>query len=102
MASRGDVGHLQSQVALTLMAGIDDGAGRRPDPVKIGRHGFDRFLGRRNTHPAQWPLAQGRQPFQGQGQMRAALIARHGVDLIHDHGSTVDNMARPESEVRRI
>ena len=33
------------------------------------------------------PAGQRLQPLQGQGQVRAALVADQGVDLVHDHGA---------------
>ncbi len=96
------------------MAGIDDrGRGFRTDQQMPDR--LDRVLRRGQADPLQPPAAQCRQPFERQRQMRAALVGRHGVDLVHDHGfgggqhcaarrgaeQDVERLRRGDDDVRR-
>ena len=48
---------------------------------------LDRLLRRRQADAQQGLLAQPRQPFERHRQMRTALVRRHRVDLVDDHGS---------------
>ena len=48
-------------------------------------HRLDGALGSRETDPSGSPIRERREPLQGQGQVGAALVAGHGVDLVDDH-----------------
>ena len=79
------LGQLERQVELPLVAGVDDGARRGGAGAgqQVG-HERDRPLRGRQAHP----LGSGRtgvlDPFQRERQVRAALVAGHGVDLVDD------------------
>ena len=85
---------LELQVKLAAMAGIDDRAARRAvglRPAGSGAdqqpgHDVDRALGRGQSDPLQRLTRHVREPFQRQGQVRAALVAGDRVDLVHDDG----------------
>ena len=87
------VGQLQGEVQLPAVAGIDDRAAGRPVRVVAVRSGadqqpgdgLDRPLGGGQAHPLHRLLRDVRQPLQGEGQVRAALVPRDRVDLVHDH-----------------
>ena len=60
-----------------------------PAPTSSRATRLDRPLGGRQPDPLQRLPVRRRQvlqPLQGQGQVRAALVPGHGVDLVHDHG----------------
>ena len=79
------VGQLEREVEVALVAGVDDrraAAGRR------------RAAGRRSRSAAAWrtarsrlgrPVAQRLEPLEREREVRAALVARDGVDLVDDH-----------------
>ena len=86
------VGQLQGEIQLPAVAGIHDRAPGRPVRVvavlagadQQPGDGLDRPLGGGQAHPLHRLLRDMRQPLQGEGQVRAALIAGHRVDLVHD------------------
>ncbi len=88
------VGNLQRQVQLPAVPGIHDRAPRRPVGVvavlarahQQTRDRRNRPHGGRQPHPLHRPLRDVREPLQGQGQVRAALVRGDGMDFIHDHG----------------
>ena len=49
--------------------------------------GSHRFLSGAEADPLQAPAGQMVQAFQGQGQVRSALVSRHGMDFVHDYRS---------------
>ncbi len=64
------------------------------------RHFFDRAHRRRQADLLQRAARQRLQPRHRQRQMRAALVVRHGVNLIHDqrpHGRAASRAASPPS-----
>ena len=72
------------------MAGVDDGGLGGGRAVRRGadqqvRDRLDRVLRGRQADAGQLVAAQGRQALQRQRQMGAALVRRHGVDLVDDH-----------------
>ena len=89
------VGQLQGQVQPPAVARIHDRAPRRPVRVVPVRaradqqpgDGLDRPLGGGQAHPLHRLPGDVRQPFQGEGQVRAALVSGHRVNLVHDHGA---------------
>ena len=86
------VRHFQHQIARALVAGVDDrdlGGGRavRRRSDQQVRDRLDRILRRGQPDADQVVAAQCGQAFQRQGQMCPALVRRHGVDFIDDHGA---------------
>ena len=81
------VGQLEGQVEVAVVADVDErtvGGGRSPTSrratVSMGRWVADRPIR---------PGGRGRtalEPLQGERQVRAPLVAGHGVDLVDDHG----------------
>ena len=88
------VGQFQGEVQLPAVAGIHDRAPGRPVRVVavLARadqqpgDGLDRPLGGGQAHPLHRLRRDVRQPLQGEGQVRAPLVAGDRVDLVHDHG----------------
>ncbi len=77
--------NFEGKVARPAMAGVDDPAfGIGPDQ-KSG-HRLDRFLRRREADPQQTVAAESGQALERDRQMRAALVGRHRMDLVDDHG----------------
>ena len=90
LLGRGDrlelaLGQLEREVELALVAGVDDcrAAGRVADEQP--GHRLDRALrgGQADTRGA--PLAERLEPLEREGEVRAALVAGEGVDLVDDH-----------------
>ena len=82
--------HLQRQIARAMKPLVDDRArGVAPADQEAGDQ-IHRPLGGGQADAPQPAGArvrgQGFEPFERQGQMGAALVARHRVDLVHDHG----------------
>gem|GEM_PF-3952725 len=74
------------------MAGINDGAasqafgvGTRAANQHAG-HGLNWSLGGREPNPNWAVTADVFEAFEGEGEVRTALVASHGVDLVDDHG----------------
>ena len=84
--------NLEGQIPRAAVADVDDGAvrGRRAFGTGADQeagHGVDRLL-RGGEADAQQPVAAQRgEALQRQRQMRAALVGRQGVDLVHDDGA---------------
>ena len=76
----------QPEVPVADVALVDDLAGRTVDPDEKLHHGFHGPGRCRHAHPRRRPLAERGEPFQGHGQVGAALVARQRVDLVHDDG----------------
>lgn len=78
------------------MADVDEFAG-----VRVGRAGQEaghrrqRFLRGGQSDADRPRAAQGVQPFQREGQVTAPLVARQGVDLVHDHAAHAGEHAAP-------
>ena len=66
------------------MAGVDD-RGQRTVAHEQPRHRLDRSLRGRQPDPVGPLLAQRFETLEGEGQVRAALVAGDGVDLVDDH-----------------
>ena len=84
--------HLEGEVAAPAVARVDDGAigiGRalRPGAHQEAGDLLDRLLGGREADPLQLAAAERREPLEGEGQMGAALVRRHGMDLVDDHAA---------------
>src|SRR5581483_11720341 len=85
------VGHLDRQIAIADITGIDDPAIRLTIIAKVpGSHQeacyvLDRLLRRREADPCQWLPRKGLETFERQSQMESSLVADHGVYLIDDH-----------------
>ena len=82
--------HFQRQVARAVKPLVDHGArGVAPADQEVGDQ-IHRTLRGRQPDAAQAARARVRgqrfEPFEGHGEMGATLVARHGVDLVHDHG----------------
>jgi hypothetical protein len=93
------------------VAAVDDGAGRAFSAVRAHahqetRHRLDRLLGRREADAQQPVAAERGQPLERQRQMGTALIRRHGVNLVDDHGADGGEHRapgfRPEQDVERF
>ena len=119
---------LESQIQLAPVADIDhrrSGPGRAPvaagdiGSARADEQSLDRGDGAlrgRQSDPQRRPLADVRQPLQAQRQVRAALVAGHRVDLVHDHPSgrpqhlpaarrgqqEVQGLGRGDDEVGRV
>ena len=81
--------HLEREIAAAAVAGVDDGAVRPGTALRPGAHQetgdlLDRLLGSREADPLQLAAAERREPLEGEGQMGAALVRRHGMDLVDD------------------
>ena len=87
-------GSSRARSSSPAVAGIHDRAPGRPvRVVAVGSRadqqpgdGLDRPLGGGQPHPLHRLRRDVRQPLQGQGQVRAALVPGDRVDLVHDHG----------------
>jgi len=77
--------HFHGNVHCPPVSDVDHG---RHGPISDEEPGdrFDRPLGRGQSDALGRMGRQRLQPFQRQRQMRAALVGRHGMDLIHDDG----------------
>ena len=110
---------LQREVALALMADIDDGAFVRPVVVAAGEeagHGLDRALGCGQPDAGDGPSGERIQAFERERKMGAALVAGHRVNLVDDggvdareHGAPalageqdVERLRRRHQDVRRV
>ena len=116
----GGFGQLQREIALAAVAGVDDGALARPARlVAAGEEvgdGPDRALGRGQADAGEGPSGQRVQALQREREMRAALVAGDGVDLVHDRGlrarehgppalageEDVERFRRRHQDVRRL
>ena len=84
--------HLEGEIAAAAVARVDDGAVRPGPALRPGAHQeagdlLDRLLGGREANPLQLAAAERREPLEGEGQMGAALVRRHGMDLVDDHAA---------------
>jgi hypothetical protein len=85
------LGHPHRQVPVPYVPDVDDRAIRRsvgpvaPGPDEQAGDLLDRFLGRRQSDALQPSSGGAVEALEGQGQMRAALVLRDGVDLVDDH-----------------
>ena len=66
------------------MAAVDD-RGQRPVADEQPRDGLDRSLRRRQADAVRPRVAQRFEPLEREREVRAALVARDGVDLVDDH-----------------
>ena len=86
-------GHLQRHVHGAAMPAVDDAAGRRlpgrrrfaAHPGQEGSGRSDGALRSRQADAGDRRFGEGIQALQAQRQMRAALGAQNGVDLVDDH-----------------
>ena len=77
----------------------------RPAPDQEAANLLERALRGRQADALERPARQVLEPLEGEGEVRAALGARHGVDLVHDHRLGVhEELARPrcEHQVERL
>ena len=78
------------------MAGVDDLGEWRRRTDQEARDVLDRSLRRRKPHPLRAPACQGIEPGERQREVAAALVACHGMDLVHDHRAhRAQHLARP-------
>jgi hypothetical protein len=108
--------HLDGEVALAHMAGVDDLDFVFALADQEARHLVQRLHGGRQAYAHRGPFAQRFQPLQRQHQVRAALAAGHGVQLVDDdafhrlqHGAArlgaqqdVERLRRGDQDVRRL
>src|SRR5581483_12513143 len=78
------VGDLDRQLERAPVADVDDRA--RPAAGQEPRDLLDRALRRRETDPLETPSRERVEPLEAERQVRAALVAGDGVDLVDDHG----------------
>ncbi len=78
------VGQLEGDVERPLVTDVDD---RRQWPVadQEAADRLDRALGGGQTDPYRATVTHPLEPLEGEGQVRASLVAGHGVDLVDDH-----------------
>ena len=86
--------HLQRQIAAARRdrcrrwcSACASRVARRAPADQKSRHLLDRLLRRRQADAGQRAAGERLQPLERQRQMRAALVARDGVNLIDDHGA---------------
>ena len=77
------VGQLEREVEVALVAGVDD-RGQRPVAHEQPGDGLDRPLRRRQPDAVRALLAQRLEPLEREREVRAALVAGDGVDLVDD------------------
>ena len=109
-------GNFDGEIALALMAGIDDLTFAVADADQEMRDGLDRLDGGREADADQTIAAQRRQALQRHGEMGAALVAGDGVDLVDDDAAGggqhlaaglgaeqhVEQLRRGDDDVRRL
>ncbi len=86
-------GQDEFEVEGPAMARVDDRAAWRPgrvdaigaDPDEQASHQIDRFLGGGKPDARRPLVAERVEPLHRQRQMGAALVPRHGMDLVDDH-----------------
>ena len=87
--------HLDPQIEPPAVPGVHDHAPGGAVRLHVGGADqeagdlLDRALGGREADAVQIPPDQRLQPLQRQRQVGAALVVRHGVDLVHDHRADV-------------
>ncbi len=88
--------HLDGQIHVAALPHVDD-LGQRPVRAhQQPRRGLDRPHGGREADALQARAPRGHQlgeALEREGQVRAALVAGHRVDLVHDHGAHVGEPA---------
>ena len=106
------------------VAEVDDAAGGAavgplrsgPAPTRSRAIGLDRPLGGREPDALGPPVGERLQPLEREREVRAALVAGDGVDLVHDHGAhapeplaaplggdeQVERLGRGDQEVRGL
>ena len=112
------VGDLDREVDVAAVTAVDDRR-RRPAPAEQRGHPLDRLLGRRQPDPHRRATGglrhQAIESLERQRQVRAALVAGDGVDLVDDHRAhlaergasarggeqDVDRLRRGHEDVRR-
>ena len=83
--------HFDRQIELARVSLVDDAArrlSRRVDPIGADQkpgNALDRPLRGRKPDPHRRRLHSRARPFQRQAQVRAALVAGQGVNLVDDH-----------------
>ena len=120
--AQGLVGHLHPQIQVSSLPRVHDGAIRHPVRRHISRPDqqppdlLDRPLRRAQPDPLERRARQVFQSLQGEGQVGAPLVGRHGVDLIHDdrpgrrqippaalgRQQDIERLRRGDQDVRRI
>ena len=88
---RVEVGHVLDRdhdAEVDFLGAGRGGDGHRPGPAQERRHVLGGPDGGRQADPLGRATirVQRVQPFQGQGQVRAALVPGQGVHFVHDHG----------------
>ena len=79
------LGQLEREIEVPLVTGVDDlRDGTRADQQP--RHRLDRALGCRQSDALRWLLADRLEALEREREVRAALVARDGVDLVDDDG----------------
>ena len=101
------VRNFEREVARAAVAGVDDRAIGARRAVRAGadqkaRHRFDRLLGGGEADALQPAAAERGEAFERKRQMGAALVRRHRVDLVDDHGAGGRQHRAPDSEPSRM
>ncbi len=105
-------GHFDGEVAVADVACIHNGALGPPVGTDVpgtdqeARDYLDRLLGCRQADAGQSASGQRFQPFQGQGEVQAALASNHRMDLVDDDGTRgcqhLPTRLRAEQDVERL
>ncbi len=98
------VRQLELEVQVALVAGVDD-RGQRTVADEQPGHRLDRALRGREPDAGRAVVAERLEPLEGEREVRAALVPRDRVDLVHDHGlggahQLAAALARDEQEER--
>ena len=105
-ASSGAGGTSSARSRRADVTGIDDGAAHSMCAGQKLCDYFDRLLRCRESDPRQRAAGQSLQAFQRQRQMRAAFVARDGVNFIDDDGAAgCEHIAaglRTQQDVQRL
>ena len=107
-------GHVDLQVERLAHAGVDDRA-LAAAAHEEAAHLLERPLRGGQPDPLERTAGQRLEPLEREREVRAALGARHGVDLVHDHGlgvheelarlrreHQVERLGRGDQDVRRL
>ena len=78
------VGQLEREVEAAPVPGVDDGRERLARPTSR-RAAVSIGLRRREADADGRRVGHGLEPLEREGEVRAALVAGHGVDLVDDH-----------------
>ncbi len=104
------VGDLDREIDLAAMSAVDDVRHGPPRPDEQPRDRLDRLLRRRQPDPHRHAPAdlgdEPVEPLERDREVGAALVARHGVDLVDDHRAQLTERGAPlvrgQQDVQRL